>query len=87
MSKTPLSPLSSIMPPKGEAARAEEVPESARAPLAVNLRDEAEPRDGMTIRIVRSVNKRLKAMAYTEGMTKQAILDRAIVEFLDRHKY
>lgn len=87
MSKTPLSPLSSIIPPKGEAARAEMIPESTRSDLSTRQREEEEPRDGMTIRIRRSVNKRVKAMAYTEGMTKQAILDQAIIEFLDRHKY
>ena len=85
MSKQPLSPLSSIMPAKGEAARVEVLPD--KAPPPAFAREEKPARDGLTIRIKASSNARLRTMAFQEGQSKQALLDRAIDEFLDHTGY
>jgi hypothetical protein len=86
MAKQPLSPLSSIIPAKGKAARVEAVPDLAR-----QTRDYSAPakeeRDGLTIRILRGDNERLRLAAFKESRTKQSLLDQAIGEFLDRTGY
>lgn len=89
MSKQPLSSLSSIMPVKGEAARVEEMP-IARPKRVVRGSPPFEPvaapvRDGLTIRILRSDNERLRAIVFKENRSKQSLLDQAISEFLDNH--
>jgi hypothetical protein len=87
MSKTVLSSLSSLMPAKGEAARPEVMPEKGANPVRDYQMPAEEARDGLTIRILKSDNKRLKAASYHEGRTKQSLLDQAIGEFLSRIGY
>lgn len=84
MAKTPLSPLSSILPAKGEAARPEAAP--AKAPGEPASQEKA-PRDGLTIRILASDNRRLRKAVFMENRSKQSLLDQAISEFLDRTGY
>lgn len=86
MSKQPLSPLSSILPAKGEAARAETLVDPARATRDYSMPIK-EDRDGLTIRILRADNERLRIAAFKENRTKQSLLDQAIGEFLDRTGY
>ena len=83
MSKQPLSSLSSLIPAKGEAAKTESLPDE-KPQLSKPVKEE---RHGLTIRIRRSHNERLRAMVYRESMTKQDLLDRAIDEMLERYGY
>lgn len=86
MAKVPLSPLSLIMPQKGAAAQAETMTDiESRAEVSVGPDNES--RDGLTIRVKRSISLRLRTMAFQENRTKQALLDQAIQEFLDRSGY
>ena len=89
-SKSTLSSLSSLIPTKGEAARAETVPEVPKAAELPNLPgpiDEDDIREGLTIRIKRRANQRLRRMKFMENRSKQSLLDEAIDTFLDRSGY
>jgi hypothetical protein len=87
MSKVPLSTLSAIIPVKGEAAKPEPMPEKADKPVRDYVVPTEEAREGLTIRILMTDKKRLKAMAYHENRTQQSLLDQALGEFLDRSNY
>lgn len=86
MTKQPLSPLSSIMPAKGEAAKVETLPEAA-APVHDYSVPTKEERDTITVRISRRNNERLRIMGFKERMNKQTMLDEAIEEYLTRRGY
>jgi hypothetical protein len=75
------------MPIKGEAARVESLPEAPVKPRREYAPPSKEERDGLTIRILRVDNERLRIAAFTEARTKQSLLDQAIAEFLDRAGY
>ncbi|MDD2703741.1 MAG: hypothetical protein PHU07_00145 [Acidocella sp.] len=86
MTKQPLSPLSSIMPAKGEAAKVETLPE-VTVPVHDNSVPAKEGRDTITVRITTRNNERLRIMGFKERMNKQTMLDEAIEEYLTRRGY
>ena len=86
MTKQPLSPLSSIMPAKGEAAKVETLPE-ATAPVHDHSVPVKEGRDTITVRITTRNNERLRIMGFKERINKQTMLDEAIEEYLTRRGY
>ena len=83
------SSLADLIPTKGEAARAEVMPDSPKPRQAEPLEpiDENDIREGLTIRIKRKANQRLRVMRFRENRTKQSLLDEAIDTFLDRSGY
>ena len=86
VTKQPLSPLSSIMPAKGEAAKVETLPETA-APVHDYSAPTKEGRDTITVKITSRNNERLRTMGFKERMNKQTMLDEAIEEYLTRRGY
>lgn len=77
--KTPLSPLSTVWPAKGEAARVE----AAETPRPPQMPDR-ENRIPITVRILVDDNERLRLVAFEQSRTKQSLIDQAIAEFLAR---
>jgi hypothetical protein len=67
----------------GLGEQAAPMPEAPEASLAIA--PQGEPRTGLTIRIRVSDADRLHALASRTRWKKQALLDQAIREFLDRH--
>ena len=85
MTKQPLSPLSSIIPVKGEAARAEVMAE--KPTTSTYGRAARERREVLSTRMLETHISRLRVMAYEEGRSKQSLLDQAVDEFLTRLGY
>ncbi len=89
MSRPKLSPLSSLLPSKGEATR----PEVVATPLhqASNIADKVRPvsykegpRSAVSFRMTESLQERLREYAFRSRRRKQDVLDDALHEFLDR---
>jgi hypothetical protein len=80
MSKTPLSPLSSLAPRKGEASRPEPLPD-VRTPeprLGPDEGPQPDPRTAMTYRPRFHIHRKLKLLAVKRGVSMQDLIDSII---------